>query len=216
MKTEYKSLIFTAAVLALTVVSARCAFMGDEAKATEPTRIEAPDMSLWLDYINVREPIGSEAECESGQGTPVPTEEDVRTLTCDAFELMYDLPLRGDVQVEIDAMCTARDVDAAVVLAIICHESGYDERAIGDTGRSFGLMQILRERHKDRMGRLGVQNLLDGVENVRVGVDYLDELLDRYDGDYYKALTAYNAGHYSGTVSAYAYKVMAMANEIRK
>ncbi len=226
MKTMYKSVLLTAAILTLTVLTAQCALIGDEVQAIEPTRITAPCAVVCADE---HERVKDEPSSTAG-AVPLPPREgkgsdendvaenipsvQAEAPYVDAFELMYDTPLRAVVQFEIEQMCTARDVDAAVALAIIYHESRYVENKIGDAERSFGLMQILRECHEERMARLGVQNLLDGVQNVRVGVDILDELLDKYGGDYLKALTAYRTGHYSGEIDAYAYKVMEEAVRI--
>ena len=44
------------------------------------------------------------------------------------------------------------------------------------------------------MDKLGVTDLLNARQNIAVGVDYLAELLDHYDGNMEKALMAYNAG----------------------
>ena len=203
MKTVIRAGIITGAILMLTVLTARCALIGDDVAAVGPTRIEAPQ-GEWVHDYAARCSI-TEAEAETVEViVQIPALE----VAAPALELMYDLPLRAEVQLEVEAMCAARDVDVAVVLGVISVESGFNENDVGDDGRSFGLMQILRECHGERMARLGVTDLLDGAQNVTVGIDYLDELLDRYGGDYLAALTAYNAGHYSGTVSAYAYIVM--------
>jgi soluble lytic murein transglycosylase-like protein len=42
--------------------------------------------------------------------------------------------------------------------------------------------------------QFGVTNAFDPDQNVRGGVAYLRQLLDRYDGDERLALAAYNAG----------------------
>jgi soluble lytic murein transglycosylase-like protein len=42
--------------------------------------------------------------------------------------------------------------------------------------------------------RLGVKNAFSPEENVRAGVAYLRQLLDKYDNDEQLALAAYNAG----------------------
>jgi len=43
--------------------------------------------------------------------------------------------------------------------------------------------------------QLGVIDSFDPVENVNAGAKFLKQLLSRYDGDVFKALSAYNAGH---------------------
>ncbi len=211
---------FMILVLLLMTVVAMCAFGGDGGQSGTPVpyeggtalvRIIAP-VDTYEDDVNVRREVERdflEAREEIASVSAAAPE----TVAVDMYELMFRTPLRTEVQMMIEDVCAARGVDVRVVLAIIEVESGFDENAIGDRCQSYGLMQVQPRWHGERMARLGVQNLLDGVQNVLVGVDFLDELLDRYGGDYYKALTAYNAGHYRGVVSAYANKVMAIAGE---
>lgn len=136
--------------------------------------------------------------------------------TSNNLNALYNSPIRAEIQLEIEQMCAARGVCPSIILSMIYHESRYDEKAIGDNGNSFGLMQIQLSQHEERVSRLGVTDLLDGAQNVIVGIDYLDELLDRYNGDYGAALTAYNQGHYKGTISSYARIIMEGAQKICK
>ena len=118
--------------------------------------------------------------------TPVVVHEDVYAT--------FDVPLDYDLQVYIIQTCEDLNIDAAVVMAMIFYESSYDASAIGDGGNSLGLMQIQERWHKERMERLDVTNLLHPYQNVTVGIDFLAELLDEYDGNVEMALMAYNAG----------------------
>ena len=90
-------------------------------------------------------------------------------------------------------ICQQAGVDYSKTLALIEIESGYHWDAVGDTA-DIGYMQIVPKWHKDRMERLNSQNMLDPFQNVRVGVDFLAELLEKYNGSYEKALTAYQYG----------------------
>ena len=219
-----KIILFMFAVLLLSVVTLWCAFGGERGaldvapyESTVLVRISAPADTYEGD-MNVRR------EGTAGGASPSPTvtaeipsviAAAPETVAVDVYELVWRTPLRTEVQMMIEDVCAARDVDVRVVLAIIEVESGFDERAVGDNGESYGLMQVRPDSHSDRMARLGVTDLLDGAQNVLVGIDYLDELLDRYGGDYYKAVTAYNKGHYPGYVTSYVHKVMAIAGEVR-
>lgn len=135
----------------------------------------------------------------------------------------YDVPLTEDLQDIIIDISEKRGVDPALVLAVIEKESGYDPAAAGDNGRSQGLMQIWRSAHEKRMEKLGVVNLYDPKDNILVGIDILDEKLDKYE-DTEKALIAYNAGdagakkHYfsKGIYSnGYSQAVLKIAEEIQ-
>lgn len=121
----------------------------------------------------------------------------------------YDaVPLDKDLQNYIIRESEDNGIDPAIVMAMIDRESDYDSDNMGDGGKAYGLMQIHPRWHYERMQELGCTDLLDPYHNVAVGIDYLCELLNRYDGDMAKALVAYNQGHYKGTVTAYAKAVL--------
>ncbi len=90
-----------------------------------------------------------------------------------------------------------KEVDAALIAAVIYAESKFDDRTSSAGAR--GLMQITPaaandiERHSGGTTfRLG--DLSDPEINIRYGTYLLRELLERYDGDTIAALAAYNAG----------------------
>jgi soluble lytic murein transglycosylase len=85
---------------------------------------------------------------------------------------------------------TAREhrLQPALVKAVIAAESNFDSQAVSHKG-ALGLMQLMPET----AARLGVDDPLQPVENVRGGARYLRLMIDRY-GDLERALAAYNAG----------------------
>lgn len=89
----------------------------------------------------------------------------------------------------IDEHAERQGVRKDLVRAVIQVESGFNPRAVSNKG-AIGLMQLMPATAR----QLGVQNPFDPGENVRGGVAYLRQLLDRYDGDERLALAAYNAG----------------------
>ncbi len=89
----------------------------------------------------------------------------------------------------IDAEAKRYNVDAALVSALIRAESNYEPRAISRKGAR-GLMQLMPATAR----RLDVRRPFDPVSNVRGGVRYLRELLDRFDQKPELVLAAYNAG----------------------
>lgn len=127
--------------------------------------------------------------------------------------LYYNVNLSNEVQDCIMVECRKYGIDPLIVIAMIERESRFNASAIGDNGRSLGLMQIQPRWHSKRMAKLGCTDLLNPIQNVKVGIDYLGELYNRY-GDIEKALVAYNKGSYTGTITNYAKSIMARANEV--
>lgn len=129
----------------------------------------------------------------AAQEQPETVEEVKEEPAPEITEYWEHIPLSCEVQAFIFAECEKRDIDPAVIFAMIKRESTYNPDVIGDQGRAFGLMQIQPRWHEARMEKLGVTNLLDPVQNVTVGIDYLDELLDMGNGLEW-ALIYFNAG----------------------
>jgi soluble lytic murein transglycosylase-like protein len=102
----------------------------------------------------------------------------------------YVAPERSRSFDEVISQHAARNgVRKDLVRAVIQVESAFNPRAVSNKG-AMGLMQLM----PDTARQFGVSNAFDPDENVRGGVAYLRQLLDRYDGDERLALAAYNAG----------------------
>ena len=89
----------------------------------------------------------------------------------------------------IDEHASRSGVRRDLVRVVIQVESAFNPRALSNKG-AMGLMQLMPATAR----QFGVRNAFDPAENVRGGVAYLRQLLDRYDGDERLALAAYNAG----------------------
>ena len=131
-----------------------------------------------------------------------------------------DIPLDAELQHYIADICEERHIQTSIVLAVIQKESSYITDAVGDRGRAQGLMQVQSRWHEARMQEYGCTDMLDPFENVTVGIDFLDEMIDKGYGIEW-ALTAYNGGEIrahkfrdAGEVSSYAETVLEMAAEI--
>lgn len=151
--------------------------------------------------------------------TPAPTaepEEEESAIT------VYPVNLNADFQQYVIGVCEEYGIDPALGFAVIVAESECNPAKVGDEGTSYGLMQVQEKWHIERMARLGVIDIMDAEGNVRVGIDFLAELLDEGKGVTW-ALMAYNGWkNYAddmtakGEVSAYARKVLALAEEYRE
>lgn len=118
-------------------------------------------------------------------------------------------------------ICTSYpNVDPAIIEAQVWEESRYISDVVGGGGAWIGLLQIAPRWHRDRMARLGVDDLFDPYSNILVGVDYMSELIDTY-GDVSLALMLYNGSSnaYSkwkgGQLSVYARSVIDNADILR-
>jgi soluble lytic murein transglycosylase len=105
------------------------------------------------------------------------------------------LPLKHEDVIRQQAR--EKDVDAALIAAVIYSESKFGDRTSSAGAR--GLMQITPEAANEIERRSGgttfkLKDLSDPEINIRYGTYLLRELLDRYDGDVVAALAAYNAG----------------------
>lgn len=102
-----------------------------------------------------------------------------------------DVPMDESIQEEIASICEEQHISFSFVMAVIKKESNFKADSIGDKGNSLGLMQIQPKWHAERMEELGVTNLMDPIENVKIGVNLLIELFETY-GDAQQVLMAYN------------------------
>lgn len=87
----------------------------------------------------------------------------------------------------------AHDLPLTLLLAVARGESDFDPTAVSHAG-AHGLMQILWPGTARHLGLYRLSELHDPCTNAEAGARYLRELLQRYDGDVYLSLAAYNYG----------------------
>jgi soluble lytic murein transglycosylase-like protein len=84
---------------------------------------------------------------------------------------------------------TRWQIDPLLIASIIRHESAFNPDAVSQKG-ACGLMQLMPETAKE----MGVTAIFDPYQNINGGTRYIRMMHDRYRGDLFKTLLAYNAG----------------------
>ena len=90
------------------------------------------------------------------------------------------------------------NIDPLWIYAIIKVESNFNKDAKSNSGAK-GLMQLMDTTASELAQKDGIQNftsdmLFDPETNIRLGTKYFDELLTKYNENYYLAIAAYNGG----------------------
>lgn len=107
----------------------------------------------------------------------------------------------------VQAAAQRHGVSAALVLAVIEVESGYNPQALSPKGAR-GLMQLLPATAR-RYGMRDARELYDPVRNVDWGTRHIKDLLAQHDGQWALAMAAYNAG--AGAVARHGQRIPAYA-----
>lgn len=89
----------------------------------------------------------------------------------------------------IHSLANHHRVQPALVEALILAESAYNPMAISRAGAR-GLMQLMPQTAKF----YGVKEVHNPEENIAGGIQYLSELIEKYNNNLDLALAAYNAG----------------------
>jgi hypothetical protein len=116
-------------------------------------------------------------------GYAVPQAESFRTTrpVDESKTALYDDMIRESAR--------QHSVRTDLVRAVVQVESGYNPWATSPKG-AMGLMQLMPAT----IQQFGVRNPFNPLENIRAGVAYLRQLLDKYTDNEVLALAAYNAG----------------------
>ena len=139
------------------------------------------------------------------------TELDVEEIANSLRRLRFTGLLPADITYlakVIDREAQRQDLSPALVLALIRVESSGYNFAKSKKG-ALGLMQLLPTTAAYVARKIGdpwegPDSLYDSDTNIRLGVPYLRQLLNRYDGSVHNALAAYNwgPGRISGFIQA--------------
>jgi soluble lytic murein transglycosylase-like protein len=169
-------------------------------------RISACLITLILSTVSCSITPATDIESISARGEAVAIAATPETLRSDIDGIARVFSDRNPRLLPAEAVHLARvivseahraDLPPAFVLAVIEVESSGRRDAVSDAG-ALGLMQIMPATGEFIAGRIDVQwrgreSLFDPAINVRLGVRYLEELIERY-ANVRTALAAYNAG----------------------
>ncbi len=84
-------------------------------------------------------------------------------------------------------------IPVTLLLAVARGESDFNSRAVSHAN-AIGIMQILWPQTAKELGFNRKSDLFIPCKNIHAGARYLRTLIDRYHGNYYLALAAYNYG----------------------
>lgn len=105
----------------------------------------------------------------------------------------FDVPLEDSFQEYIQDVCYEYEFPRPdIIVAMIGAESGYTEKIVSATN-DWGYMQINAICHQMLKDQLGIDDFLDGRQNVLAGVYLIQGFWHKYE-DAGKALMCYNCG----------------------
>lgn len=109
--------------------------------------------------------------------------------------LSYFYPLAYDTTVSQNAI--GHSLSKMLILSVMREESHFNPQVISIAG-AVGLMQLMPKTAEYMAKRIGItveiESLVDPELNLRLGSAYLKSLMNRYDGNLFYTLAAYNGG----------------------
>lgn len=118
-----------------------------------------------------------------------------RTQEIEAAMAKYDIS--RDLAEDIYDIAREQGIDSKLAYGLVKTESTFDERAVSHVGAR-GLTQVMPRTAAWLIPGTKTEDLYDRQTNLRLGFQYLDQMIDKYKGDVRLALLAYNRG--PGTV----------------
>lgn len=121
--------------------------------------------------------------------------EEIRSATIDGAIVRYGID-RGLAE-DIYDTAVEQGIEPDMAFGLVNTESSFRHRAVSSVGAR-GLTQLMPNTARWLDSSVTNEDLFDRDVNLRLGFRYLNQLIDRYDGDARLALLAYNRG--PGTV----------------
>src|SRR5690606_27956686 len=139
---------------------------------------------------------GRRAEPGEGVETARVPSDAARNAAVERAMERYDIP--RDLAEDIYDHAVEAGIDPKIAFGLVKTESNFDHRAVSHVGAR-GLTQLMPQTARWLMPGITNEDLFDREINLRLGFNYLRDLIDQYDGDVRLALLAYNRG--PGTVN---------------
>lgn len=121
------------------------------------------------------------------------------------------IPLEESIQVDLFDACEEFDVDPAILLALVEHETKFNN-VVSSNGKWFGYCQIDPYWWTGLMNDIGASDLMIPKDNFRTACAILSILNEKY-GNMRDALSAYSSGHPGDT--KYARDILNAADKWR-
>ena len=119
----------------------------------------------------------------------------VSTLLMASFA--FSAPSRTEIKRLVVEEAEATRIPPSLALAVAKVESDFQAEALSHKGAR-GVMQIMPSTAELKFG-VAADELWDARLNVQLGLDFLEQLIERYDGSWDLALSHYNGGTLLGT-----------------
>lgn len=169
--------------------------------------------------VEPQEEVVQEQKTTTEQPTAIVEEVVLETVAEPTYKLC-DIPLSQELQIWVFDYCKDKKLNPYMIMAMCERESQYNANAVGDSGRSLGIMQIQPRWYEWRMDKLGCTDLMDARQNMMVGIDILIDLYIKCN-DTAWVLMAYNGGeayanrnYNAGNISEYARYIMTRTEEM--
>lgn len=138
---------------------------------------------------------GRDLEAEVGDYWAESEADMVRSHTIEGAVTRWNID--AELAEKIFDYAEKHDIEPDMAYGLVFTESTFRERAVSHVGAR-GLTQVMPRTAKWLDPDVQTRDLFDPDTNLELGFRYLRQLIDKYDGDVDKALTAYNRG--PGTV----------------
>lgn len=182
-------------------------------------RVEPQAEVMQKQETTTEQPTAIVEEVAQEQETAI-IEEVVPETVAEPTYKLCDIPLSQELQIWLIDYCKDIHINPYMIMAMCERESQYNANAVGDSGRSLGIMQIQPKWHEWRMDKLGCTDLTDARQNMMVGIDILMDLYSKCN-DTAWVLMAYNGGeayanrnYNAGNISEYAIYIMTRTEEM--